>query len=109
MPVKTSDNFFGIVYEIVKRIPTGKVATYGQIAGLAGNPRASRIVGCALHVNPEPGVIPCHRVVNRFGGLAPEFAFGGAEIQAQMLMAEGVEVNDLKIDLNKYIWKPENI
>ena len=74
-------SFFARVYDAVKRIPKGKVATYGQIALLAGSPRAARVVGWALHNNPEPGVIPCHRVVNRHGRLAPAFAFGGAEIQ----------------------------
>lgn len=58
---------FERIYDVVRRIPSGKVATYGQIAMLAGNPRWARAVGYALHANPEPGVIPCHRVLNRFG------------------------------------------
>jgi len=63
-------------------------------------------VGWALHANPEEGVIPCHRVVNRFGGLCKGFAFGGIEIQKQLLEAEGVEVReDYTIDLSKYLWK----
>jgi methylated-DNA-protein-cysteine methyltransferase-like protein len=96
-------NFFEKVYEVVKKIPEGKVATYGQIAYAVGSPRAARQVGFALHVNPEPGIIPCHRVVNRFGGLAPAFAFGGVEVQAQLLRAEGVEVSeDGFVDLEKY-------
>lgn len=66
-------SFYNVVYDKVKQIPKGKVATYGQIAVLCGSSRASRAVGYALHFNPEPGVIPCHRVVNRFGALAPEF------------------------------------
>ena len=78
------------VYEVVKRIPRGCVATYGQVAALAGRPRAARFVGFALHANPEPGVIPCHRVVFRDGSLAPGFAFGGAERQRELLEAEGV-------------------
>jgi len=57
-------NTFEKIYEVVKSIPEGKVATYGQVALLAGNPRWARVVGYALHVNPEPGIIPCHRVVN---------------------------------------------
>ena len=62
-------------------------------------------VGYALHVNPEPGIIPCHRVLNRFGALAPAFAFGGAEIQAALLEAEGIEVReDFTVDLDKYRW-----
>lgn len=96
-------SFFAKVYDEVRKIPCGKVATYGQIALLAGNPRASRIVGYALHVNPQPGIIPCHRVVNRFGYLAPAFAFGGAEIQKQLLETEGVKVVDGKVDLSKYL------
>ena len=70
-------NTFEKIYEVVKSIPEGKVATYGQVALLAGNPRWARVVGYALHVNPEPGTIPCHRVVNREGKVAPGFAFGG--------------------------------
>ena len=76
-----SGNFYTRVYEAVSRVPHGKVATYGQIAALCASPRASRAVGYALHVNPLPGEIPCHRVVNRHGGLAPAFAFGGQEVQ----------------------------
>ncbi|MBR2375170.1 MAG: MGMT family protein [Clostridia bacterium] len=83
-------NFFQKVYAAVKRIPKGKVATYGQIACAVGAPRSARQVGFALHVNPEPFIIPCHRVVNRFGRLAPAFAFGGEEIQAELLRSEGV-------------------
>lgn len=96
-------SFYDIVYEQVKRIPKGKVATYGQIALMCGSPKASRAVGYALHCNPYPGVIPCHRVVNRFGGLAPAFAFGGKEAQAELLRGEGVEVSaDYTVDLEKY-------
>ncbi len=98
-----SMSFFERVYEVVKQIPAGKVATYGQIACAAGSPRAARQVGYALHVNPEPFVIPCHRVVNRFGGLAPAFAFGGWEVQARLLQEEGVAVDEnYQIDLEKY-------
>ncbi len=87
-------SFYDKVYEQVCKIPKGKVATYGQIAVMCGSPKASRAVGYALHFNPRPGVIPCHRVVNRFGGLAPAFAFGGIEVQASLLRAEGVEVDE---------------
>ncbi|WP_193786498.1 MGMT family protein [Bifidobacterium biavatii] len=78
------------VYDVVRRIPRGTVATYGQVAALAGRPRAARFVGFALHANPEPGVIPCHRVVFRDGSLAPGFAFGGPDEQRRLLEAEGV-------------------
>lgn len=105
--VKTM-NFFEKVYEIVKQIPQGKVATYGQIAFAAGSPRAARQVGYALHVNPQPGIIPCHRVVNRFGALAPAFAFGGREAQAALLQAEGVEIgSDDTVDLQRYLFQGE--
>ena len=100
--------FFEKVYEVVSLIPEGKVATYGQIAYAIGSPRAARQVGWALHVNPQPGVIPCHRVVNRFGRMAPAFAFGGEETQAELLRAEGVVVDETyKVDLEKYMYKGE--
>ncbi len=96
-------NTFEKIYEVVKSIPKGKVATYGQVALLAGNPRWARVVGYALHVNPYPGIIPCHRVVNREGRVAPGFAFGGEGIQRQLLESEGIvfEPNG-RIDLEKY-------
>ena len=95
------------VYEYLQKVPRGKVVTYGLIARAIGSPRASRQVGNALHHNPRPVEIPCHRVVNREGRLAPEFAFGGMEVQAQLLRAEGVEVKDGYVDLEKYIWRTE--
>lgn len=93
------------IYEAVKRIPKGKVATYGQVAAMAGNKKMSRAVGNALHKNPEPGIIPCHRVVNSKGILSGEFAFGGMNAQAKLLEKEGVKVVDGKVDLNKYQMK----
>lgn len=90
------------IYDAVRKIPFGKVATYGQVAELAGNPKMSRAVGNALHKNPEPGVIPCHRVVNSKGQLAGAFAFGGEEVQARLLESEGVVVTDGYVDLKKY-------
>lgn len=97
-------SFYDRVYEVVKKIPEGKVATYGQIAAALGSPKASRAVGYALHFNPSPGIIPCHRVVNRYGRLAPAFAFGGIDVQKSLLGAEGVEVDgDYTVDLDKYL------
>ncbi len=90
------------IYEAVKKIPKGHVATYGQIAEMAGNPRMSRAVGNALHKNPDPLHIPCFRVVNSKGELAGAFAFGGGKAQAELLRADGVEVVDGKVDLEKY-------
>ncbi len=75
---------------VVQRIPKGKVTTYGDVARLIGNPRMSRVVGYALHVNPDPANIPCHRVVNRFGEVSEAFAFGGGNRQYELLMEEGV-------------------
>lgn len=96
-------NTFEKIYEVVKNIPEGRVATYGQVALLAGNPRWARVVGYALHNNPDPSTIPCHRVVNREGRVAPNFAFGDGIIQRRMLEAEGIVFDkNGRIDLEKY-------
>ena len=93
------------IYEVVRQIPPGKVATYGQIAALAGNRRWSRVVGFALHVNPDPDNVPCFRVVNRFGEVSSAFAFGGGNRQIELLEAEGIPCSDGKVDLSKYQWE----
>ena len=90
------------IYEAVKKIPKGRVATYGKVAEMAGNPRMSRAVGNALHKNPDPDHIPCYRVVNSKGELAGAFAFGGEEVQRKLLEADGIEVVNGKVDLKKY-------
>ena len=90
------------IYEAVRKIPRGKVATYGQVAELAGDRKMARAVGNALHKNPDPDTIPCYRVVNAKGELAGKFAFGGADVQAKLLEADGIEVIDDKVDLKKY-------
>lgn len=95
---------FELIYNVVKQIPKGTVATYGQVASLAGNKRWARVVGYALHVNPDPEHIPCHRVVNREGAVSEAFAFGGGNRQVELLRAEGVKVTDKKVDLEKYRW-----
>lgn len=100
-----SDNPTKRIYEAVKKIPKGKVATYGQVAELAGDKRMARAVGNALHKNPDPDNIPCFRVVNARGELAGEFAFGGAGEQAKLLEADGIEVADGRVDLEKYQWR----
>lgn len=97
---------FEKIYEVVLKIPEGKVATYGQVAILAGNPRWARVVGYALHNNPAPGIIPCHRVVNREGRTAESFVFGGGEVQRELLEKEGIVFEkDGRIDFKKYGWK----
>ena len=90
------------IYEAVRKIPKGHVATYGRIAELAGDKRMARAVGNALHKNPDPEHIPCFRVVNAKGELSGEFAFGGAGAQAKLLREDGVEVVDGKVDLCNY-------
>ena len=90
------------IYEAVKKIPKGHVATYGKVAELAGDAKMARAVGNALHKNPDPDHIPCFRVVNAKGELAGAFAFGGADVQAELLREDGVEVVDGKVDLTKY-------
>ena len=99
-------SFNEAVYEVVRQIPAGRVATYGQVARMVGRPRNARFVGYALHVNPEPGIIPCHRVVFRDGSLAPGFAFGGPGVQREMLEAEGVPFTaDGRVDLSACQWE----
>lgn len=92
-------NTFELIYDVVKQIPEGKVATYGQVASLAGNRRWSRVVGYAMNACPEAGEIPCHRVVNRNGETAGAFLR-----QRELLEKEGVEFVDGKVDLKKYRW-----
>ena len=90
------------IYEAVKRIPKGKVASYSQVAAMAGNPRMCRAVGNALHHNPDPENIPCYRVVNAKCELSGAFAFGGADEQERRLAADGIPVINGKVDLEKY-------
>ena len=90
------------IYEAVKKIPKGHVATYGKVVEMAGDAKMARAVGNALHKNPDPEHIPCFRVVNAKGELAGAFAFGGESMQAELLEADGVEVIDGKVDLKKY-------
>ncbi|MEG2025397.1 MAG: MGMT family protein [Gordonibacter sp.] len=97
------------VFTVVRRIPTGKVATYGQVARLVGAPRSARYVGYALHANPDPGAevnsIPCHRVVFKDGGLCRGYAFGGPVVQRTMLEEEGITfVDDDHIDMGACAW-----
>lgn len=90
------------IYDAVRRIPYGRVATYAQVAEMAGDRKMARAVGNALHRNPDPDNIHCYRVVNSKGELSGEFAFGGAGAQARLLEAEGIEVIDGRVDLKKY-------
>lgn len=99
-------NTFEKIYEVVIKIPRGKVATYGQVATAAGNPRWSQVVGYALHSNPRPGEIPCHRVVRKDGRVAQSFAFGGENVQCMLLAEEGVTfVDSYRVDMDKHCVK----
>jgi methylated-DNA-protein-cysteine methyltransferase-like protein len=90
------------VYQVVREIPKGKVATYGWVAAKLGKPKAAQAVGNALHQNPDPQNIPCHRVVDRTGRLAPAYIFGGPKEQKRKLMSEGVKFKDkTHVDLTK--------
>lgn len=95
---------FRRIYEVVKKIPRGRVASYGQVAALAGNKHWARVVGYALHSNPEPEEIPCYRVVTKEGRVSDAFAFGGGNQQIELLMADGIEFIDGHVDMKKYQW-----
>ncbi len=103
--MEQKNSVFDKIYEIVKQIPFGQVATYGQIASLVGNKKYARVVGYALHQNPNPDEIPCFRVVNRFGQVSKAFAFGGENQQIGLLEQEGIQIVEGRVDLETYGWK----
>lgn len=96
-------SFFDKVYDIVSCIPKGEILTYGQIAMMLGSPKSARIVGYAMNAAPEDRNLPCHRVVNRFGQMAPGNIFGGADRQRKKLEEEGITFLDNGcIDMKKH-------
>lgn len=98
-------NTYTLIYDVVRQIPRGCVASYGQVARLAGNARWARVVGYALHVNPDPAAIPCHRVVTRDGRLSSAFAFGGVNEQKTRLTEEGVAfLDEQTVDMRRCQW-----
>jgi len=98
--------FFQKVYELVSQIPSGKVATYGQIATLLGDGKKARVVGWAMKAAPEELKLPCHRVVNKLGELAPDYAFGDKSVQRTILKYEGITfLRDGKINMQKHLWQ----
>ena len=101
------DSFFARTYELVRQIPEGRVASYGQLARMMGEPRKARFVGFAMHASPGvAGGVPCHRVVFKDGSLAPGFAFGGPHAQHQLLAAEGIEfLDDGRVNMRTCSWE----
>lgn len=92
------------IFDYLAAIPAGKVVTYGQIADFLGNPKLARFVGNCLHKNPDGEVFPCYKVVSSKGKLSEHYAFGGLEAQKRRLMADGIEVQNNRVDLKKYRW-----
>ncbi|WP_288885895.1 methylated-DNA--[protein]-cysteine S-methyltransferase [uncultured Eubacterium sp.] len=97
------------IYEAVKKIPYGRVATYAQVAEMAGDRKMARAVGNALHKNPNPDNIPCYRVVNSKGMLAEAFVFGGINMQEKLLKEEGVDIINGRVDMDKFGLMSEEI
>ncbi len=98
-------SFSDRAYDIVKQIPPGKVATYQDVAILAGKSRASRAVGTAMKNNPDPETIPCHRVIGSDGKMHGYSARGGIVSKIQLLKKEGVVFLKNKVDLKNFRWK----
>ena len=93
------------IYSLTRSIPKGKVATYGQLAKLAGNPKAARAVGLFMKINPDAPNTPCHRVVSSKGKLTGYSGKGGISGKKAMLIEEGVYFKGEKVDLEKSVWK----
>ena len=98
-------NTFEKIYDVIRRIPEGKVASYGQIAALAGNRRWARVVGYALHGVPRGSDLACHRVVTKEGRVSGAFGSGESNRQTELLKAEGVEFLGECVDMEKYRWE----
>ena len=98
---------FSAFYETVAQIPKGSVMNYGTVAELAGFKGCSRRVGFALHQNPDPERVPCHRVVFKDGSLSSAFAFGGVNRQRELLEAEGVGFVGERVDMDKHCIKKQ--
>ena len=90
------------LYDLLGEVPRGRVVTYGKLAEMLGNRYLARAVGNALHKNPDGDKFPCYKVVNFKGELSRAYAFGGIEEQKRRLEADGVAVENYKVDLSKY-------
>ena len=105
---KDSDNFFERVYVIVRKIPFGKVTSYGAIAKALGTARSARMVGWAMNASHHLENVPAHRVVNRKGLLTGKLHFDGTNLMQQLLENEGIEVKDNQIiDFESHFWEPK--
>lgn len=104
----TDDNFFHRVYEITRRIPYGRVTSYGAIARCIGSPGASRMVGWALNnCHTLEDFIPAHRVVNRNGVLTGKHHFRHPGLMQELLESEGIKIeNDRVVDFSDLFWEP---
>jgi methylated-DNA-protein-cysteine methyltransferase-like protein len=103
-----NENFFERVYEVARRIPYGKVTSYGAIAKFLASSGSARMVGWAMNASHGHDDIPAHRVVNRFGLLSGKHHFDGTNLMQQLLESEGIEVEDYKVvDFEKHFWQPE--
>ena len=100
-----TNSFKEKVYKLVRAIPKSKVATYGQLAKVAGNPKAARAVGTLMRMNPDAPNTPCHRVVAADGSLTGYSGHGGLASKRKMLLAEGVHFKDARVDLSRSQWK----
>lgn len=100
-------NFFEKVFEVVKKIPAGRVTTYGAIAKYLGAARSSRMVGWAMNASHGNMDVPAHRVVNRIGMLTGKSHFEATNLMQQLLESEGIQIkNDQVVDFNNKFWDP---
>ncbi|NDB03166.1 MAG: MGMT family protein [Flavobacteriaceae bacterium] len=104
----TKSDFFQRVYEVVRRIPYGRVTTYGAIARAVGSPQSSRTVGYAMNASHSLPDVPAHRVVNRSGVLTGKHHFAGSNTMQRLLEQEGVEVReDRVVEFDQLLWLPD--
>ena len=104
----TGTNFTNRVYDLVARIPYGRVTTYGALARAVGEPRSARMVGWAVNAPPPELGLPCHRVVNRIGFLSGGWHFGHPDVMRDALLEEGVTfVDEYQVDLKRHFWDPD--
>ena len=107
--MESGGNSYDRIYAVVRRIPRGRVATYGQVAALAGLGNHARQVGYALHALTTERAVPWHRVVNARGQISPRAELGGDLIQRQLLEREGVNFDSAdRLELGRYRWRPRN-